>query len=270
MHKGFKLAMCQVNVERNKRKNIQNALRHIDLAAQGDARIVILPEMFVCPYDKDVFEEYSENADDGETVYALSKKAKDLGIYIFGGSIPEKENDKIFNTCFVFSKDGKIIGRHRKIHLFDIDVKNGIRFKESDVLTAGDKVTVIETEFCKIGVAICYDIRFPELSRKMTLMGAEFLVFPGAFNMTTGPAHWELSIRMRALDNQVYLAAVSPARDRNASYVAYGNSMIADPWGSVFARADIFEKIVFAEISKGKIARIRNELPLLKQRREDI
>jgi len=270
MQKGFKLAMCQLQVNIDKRKNIENAFRHIDLAAQGGAELVILPEMFTCPYNIKLFDEYSENETDGETIAALSKKAKELGIYIFGGSIPEKENDKTYNSCFVFSRKGEVIGKHRKMHLFDINIKDRIEFKESDVLTAGNEVTVIQTDLCKIGVAICYDIRFPELSRKMTLMGAELLVLPAAFNMTTGPAHWELSIRTRALDNQFFVAAVSTARDENASYVAYGNSMIADPWGSIFARAGVSEEIIFAEISKEKIDRIRNELPLLKHRREDL
>ena len=137
-------------------------------------------------------------------------------------------------------------------------------------MSAGNQITLIDSELCKIGVAICYDIRFPELSRIMALEGAEIIVIPGAFNMTTGPAHWETLIRGRAIDNQLYVAAASPARNEELSYVAYGNSMVADPWGEVLARAGGEEEIVYADIKLPRIKEIRGELPVLSGRREDI
>ncbi|MEG2199625.1 MAG: carbon-nitrogen hydrolase family protein, partial [Anaerovorax sp.] len=187
-----------------------------------------------------------------------------------GGSIPELDNDKVYNTSFIFDKNGHIIGKHRKMHLFDIDVKGGISFKESDTLTAGNEMTVFDTEYGKMGVAICYDVRFPELFRKMTLAGAKLIILPAAFNMTTGPAHWDLSMRARALDNQIYFAAVSPARDVDSSYVAYGNSCIVTPWGEFCAKTDSREGILYGEIDFDYIEQVRGELPLLLHRRPDL
>ena len=141
---------------------------------------------------------------------------------------------------------------------------------ESDTLTAGEDLTVIDTEFGKIGVAICYDVRFPEWHRKMALAGAKLIVLPAAFNMTTGPVHWDLTMRARALDNQVYFAANSPARDEEGVYVAYGNSCISDPWGKFIAHADEKECILYGDIDFDTVDSIREQLPLLKHRREEL
>jgi predicted amidohydrolase len=156
------------------------------------------------------------------------------------------------------------------MHLFDIDVEGGQYFKESDVLTPGKDVTVFDTEFCRIGLGICYDIRFPELSRLMVLEGAEVIIFPAAFNMTTGPAHWELNFRGRALDNQVYTIGVAPARDMESSYHSYGNSIVASPWGNVLNRMDEKEGFVVQEIDLDYVKKVREQLPLLKHLRRDI
>ncbi len=141
---------------------------------------------------------------------------------------------------------------------------------ESDTLTAGDKATVIDTEFGKIGVGICFDVRFPELFRRMALDGAKVIVLPAAFNMTTGPVHWDLSMRARALDNQVYFAACAPARDEEGVYVSYGNSCIVNPWGQFEAHADADETIIYADIDLDYVDSIRDQLPLLKARRPEL
>ncbi|MCX7921567.1 MAG: carbon-nitrogen hydrolase family protein [Clostridia bacterium] len=266
----FNLAICQMNVEDNKNKNISKALSMIEIAAQNGSDIVVLPEMFNCPYQNSKFAIYAESISGGETVNAISKAARELSVYIIAGSIPEKDGDKLYNSSLIFNRNGDIIGKHRKVHLFDIDVEGKITFKESDTLAAGSEATVVETEFCKLGVAICYDMRFPELLRNMALEGARVIVVPGAFNMVTGPAHWEPLIRVRALDNQVYMAVASPARDINASYVAYGNSMIVDPWGTIVGRAGENEQIIYSQIDLALIEKIRIELPLLKHRRTDV
>ena len=262
----FQLALCQMKVTMDKKQNLATAESMIREAAEKGSKVVALPEMFNCPYSNKYFREYAEDAG-GETVDFLSSLAKELEIYLIGGSIPELENDSIYNTSFSFNKEGKIIGKHRKIHLFDIDVKGGIRFMESDTLTPGETVTIFDTEFCKIGVAICYDVRFPELFRKMTLAGAKLIILPGAFNMTTGPAHWDLTMRARALDNQLYFAAVSPARDTEGPYQAYGNSCVTNPWGEFCGKTDVRESIVYAKIDLDYVDEIRNQLPLLKHRR---
>ena len=265
----FKIGLCQMKGSFDKKESMATAERFVREAAANGAQVISLPEMWNCPYSNDYFREYAETAD-GPTVKFMSELAEELGIYLIGGSIPEIEDDKVYNTSFSFDKEGNIIGRHRKVHLFDIDVKGGIRFMESDTLTAGEDLTVIDTEFCKIGVAICYDVRFPEWHRKMALEGAKVIVLPAAFNMTTGPVHWDLTMRARALDNQVYFAANSPARDEKGPYVAYGNSCIANPWGEFIAHADEKECIIYGEIDLDNVDSIRQQLPLLKHRREGL
>lgn len=256
-------------VEMDKKANVDKAVSFVKMAAAAGADIVALPEMFSCPYSNKYFRDYAET-EDGETVQRLSAVAKEEKIYLVGGSIPELDSDKVYNTSFIFGKNGEVLAKHRKVHLFDIDVEGGIRFMESDTLTPGENVTVFDTEFCKVGVAICYDVRFPEMTRKMALEGAKLVILPAAFNMTTGPVHWDLTMRARALDNQLYFAAVSPARDMEGPYQAWGNSCIADPWGQFAAHTDETEGILFGEIDLDRVEKIRNELPLLKHRRPEI
>ncbi len=269
MKEQFKLAICQMKVVDDKKLNIDKAVSIIEAAAQNNANLIILPEMFNCPYDIDKFREYAEKREDSKTLKSISKASKKFGVHIIAGSIPELEDEKIYNSSFAFN-NGKFLGLYRKIHLFDINIPDKITFKESEVLTAGNQITVLNTELCKIGIVICYDMRFPELLRLITLKGAKIIIMPGAFNMTTGPAHWETLIRTRAIDNQVYVAAASPARNNNLSYVAYGNSMIVNPWGKVLARAEEKEEIIYANINLNEVEEVREELPLLKNRREDI
>lgn len=270
MEERFKLAVCQMNVRDKKIQNIEKALLNIETAAKNGSDIVVLPEMFNCPYNNSKFHEYAEDGENGETVKAVAKAAKESKVYLVAGSIPEYKEGRLYNTSFVFDKSGEVIGVHRKMHLFDVDVSGKIKFKESDTLFPGNNITVVDTEYCKIGIAICYDIRFPELIRLMALEGAKVIVIPAAFNMVTGPAHWDILIRGRAVDNQVFVTAASPARDENSGYVAYGNSMIADPWGNILAKAGSGEEIVYSDINLNELDRVRNELPLLKHRREDV
>lgn len=147
----FKLGLCQMKGSFNKKESMQKAEKFIREAAGNGAEIISLPEMWNCPYSNDYFRKYAEK-ESGETVEFLSSIASDLGIYLIGGSIPEIDGEDVFNTSFSFDRKGNIIGKHRKVHLFDIDVKGGIRFMESDTLTAGHDMTIIDTEFCKVGV----------------------------------------------------------------------------------------------------------------------
>ncbi|MDO8686263.1 MAG: carbon-nitrogen hydrolase family protein [Clostridiales bacterium] len=275
------LALCQMKVVKNKISNIEKAVSMLETAASRGAEIAVLPEMFNCPYDISYFREYSEidpikltapenhNAN-SVTICAISEAARRLSITVVAGSIPENDNNRIYNTCFVFDSEGRIIAKHRKIHLFDIDMPEKITFKESAVLSPGNTLGLFDTDFCKAGVMICYDMRFPELMRQYALAGAEVVFVPAAFNMVTGPAHWKLTIRARALDNQIYVAAVSPSRDISTSYIAYGHSMLAGPCGDTVATLKEDEGILFSEINMEKIKEIRNQLPLLKHRREDV
>ncbi|MBI9104795.1 MAG: carbon-nitrogen hydrolase family protein [Spirochaetales bacterium] len=264
------LALCQTAVTADKEKNILNAEDDIAKAARMGADLAVLPEMFNCPYENSWFLKFAE-PEGGSTYTRLSKLARKSGIILVGGSIPEVDDEgKIYNTSYSFNPRGELIGKHRKAHLFDIDIKGGQKFRESDTLSPGEKVTVIDTEFGKIGVAICFDIRFPELFRAMTLAGARLIIVPAAFNMTTGPAHWELTFRMRAVDNQVFMAGAAPARDESASYISYGNSIITNPWGEVISRLGPEEGILFQEINLEEVEEIREQLPLISSLKREL
>jgi omega-amidase len=265
----IQISICQMNVSHNKKANLAMAKSFVTDAAAAGSKIVVLPEMFNCPYEGSFFKKFAEKFP-GPTTDFISNLAKDLSIYIIGGSIPEKENDKIYNTSYTFNPEGQLIGKHRKVHLFDVDIQGGIKFKESDTLSCGDNVTVFDTKYCKIGVAVCYDIRFCELLKKMALLEAKIIVIPAAFNMTTGPAHWHLLARTRALDNQVYIIAASPARNEKDVYISYGHSLVADPWGKIIAEKDEKEGLLICEIDLDYIEQIRKQLPLLEHRRNEI
>jgi len=264
-----KIGLIQMRIQEEKMKNIETAKKFITKLAEEGADIAVLPEMFNCPYNTDNFPIYAE--EEGEETYQiLSNLARENNIYLVAGSIPERERDKIYNTSFVFDRKGNKIGKHRKMHLFDIDVKGGQYFKESDTLSPGSELNVFETEFGKFGLAICYDFRFPEVGRILVEKGAKAIIVPAAFNMTTGPAHWEIMFRSRALDNQVYTIGVAPARDEKSSYVSYANSIVVSPWGNVIERMDEKESYRIVEIDFDYVEKVRNELPLLKHRRTDV
>ncbi|MGM0396785.1 MAG: carbon-nitrogen hydrolase family protein [Bacillota bacterium] len=262
-------ALIQMKVVEGKEKNLQTAERMLREAARGGARLLVLPEMFNVPYDNGNFPDYAEEYP-GNTTEFLMKMARELDVYIAGGSIPERDEGKIFNTSYIYSPKGELIGKHRKAHLFDIDVKGGITFKESDVLSPGDQSTIFQVDGINVGLIICYDIRFPEFTRKLSLQGAQVVLVPAAFNMVTGPAHWHLSARARALDNQVYMLLCSQSRNQEGLYVAYGHSLVAGPWGDIISELDIDEGILHVTIDTDKIEKVRNELPLLKHRREEL
>lgn len=197
--------------------------------------------------------------------------AKEKGVYLVGGSIPEAEGKKFYNTSLTFNPAGELLATHRKVHLFDIDIPGKIKFKESDVLSPGNKITIVDLpEYGKIAIAICYDIRFPELATIASRHGAFALIYPGAFNTTTGPLHWRLQGQARAMDNQVYVAMCSPARDMEASYHAYGHSLVVDPNAEVLVEAKEGEEIVFAELKGEVIEQTRRGIPITTQRRFDV
>lgn len=266
----FQLALCQMQVVDDKAKNIEHARDMVRRAAAQGSDLVILPEMFNCPYQAKLFPSYAETYPGGETIAMLASTAAEEGICLVGGSIPESEGGRVYNTSFVFGPDGRLLGRHRKIHLFDVDLPGGLSVRESSTLGSGEDLTVIETGLCTLGVVICYDIRFPELIRLLALRGVQLLVVPAAFNLTTGPAHWDLVFRGRAVDNQLFVAAASPARDPNAPYVAYGHSMVVDPWGNKLAAAEDRETVLTAQIDLGLVDEIRGRLPLLRHRRPEL
>lgn len=258
----MKIAAIQMAVGQDKMENVMRAGRYLEQAAAQGADLAVLPEMFCCPYQTELFPVYAER-EGQETWKMLAGYAKTHGIYLVAGSMPELGDDnRVYNTSYVFDRRGRQIGKHRKVHLFDIDVEGGQYFKESDTLWAGEGMTLFETEFGTMGLCICFDIRFPELFGQMAAGGAKMVFVPAAFNMTTGPAHWELLFRARALDYQMYVMGCAPMRDETASYHSWGHSILTDPWGRVVCQLDEKEGILTAQIDWELLERVRREIPL--------
>lgn len=267
--KDFKIATCQMNVVDNKDTNIEHAIQLIKKASSNGAKLITLPEMFNTPYDNSKFIEYCEEETRSKTLNSMQDIAREENIYLQSGSIPEKESNHLYNTAYLINPKGKIIGKHRKMHMFDIDTDN-MKFTESDTLTPGDSVTTIKTPLANISIAICYDIRFPELWTLMNKNNTDIILLPGAFNKTTGPLHWETLIKARAIDNQCYVVATSPSQIENPYYVAWGHSMIVNPWGKIIAKAHENEEILYANITQSSLSSVRNQIPVLTNRRNDI
>jgi predicted amidohydrolase len=277
LRKPLKLSCVQLACGADKAANLLRARSKVLEAARSGANLVVLPECFNSPYGCDYFPHYAETLlpsppteSQSPSFHALSKMAAEAGIYLVGGSIPEvaPSTGKHYNTCLVFGPDGEHLATHRKVHLFDIDIPGQITFRESDVLSPGNHVTIIDLpEYGKLSVTICYDIRFPELAMIAARKGCFALISPGAFNLTTGPMHWRLLAQVRAMDNQMYVAMCSPARDMGATYHAWGHSLIVDPTASVVVEADHSETIVSAKLDVKKIEEARRGIPVSTQRR---
>jgi omega-amidase len=266
----FKIALCQTKVFLDKQKNVENAVLNIREAAKNDAKIISLPEMFNCPYSIEKFLDYGEYETDSKTLRALKDVCKTEKVYLIAGSIPEIEEDNVYNTSYIIGPNGEILSKYRKIHLFDIDLEGGTKFIESSKISKGSNIAVLETEYCKIGVCICYDIRFPELIGRMALMDVKLIFAPAAFSNITGPKHWEVLLKARALDNQLYISGISPSRDCEGDYKPYANSMVINPWGDIVAKAGEAPEIIYANIDMNYIDKVRNELPVIKHRRPEI
>jgi len=275
MQKKFKLALCQFKVIDDKIANLKTAESFIVRASQSNPDIIILPEYFNCPVGMNYTEKHSELESDSQSLSLISSLAKSLNKYIVAGSIPIKDeaSDKFFNTSFVFDRNGKQIARHRKVHLFDIDIPGKMTYQESKTLSPGSEFTYFETEFCNVGLGICYDIRFPEYAQILKKnYNIDLLIYPAAFNTTTGPMHWELLMRSRALDNNVHIAMCSPARNTENPnvYQCYGFSSIYDPYAKLIATTGFEEDIIFGEIDLQSNRDIEQQIPTWKQKRFDM
>ncbi|KAI4154753.1 MAG: hypothetical protein LQ340_001468 [Diploschistes diacapsis] len=290
----LKLALIQLATGSNKSHNLSHAQSKIQEAARAGANLIVLPECFNSPYGTQYFPQYAEELSSSSSsttattelakseppteaqspsYHMLSRTAAETKTYLLGGSVPEyvAATKKYHNTSLLFSPTGDLVAAHRKVHLFDIDIPGKISFHESEVLSPGNKVSLVDVPpYGRIGLAICYDVRFPELATVAARHGAFLLLYPGAFNLTTGPLHWELQARARAVDNQVYVALCSPARDLDASYHAWGHSMVVDPNAEIVGQAGVEEEIVYAELRGERIEEVRKGIPLEGQRRFDV
>ncbi|KIY50224.1 carbon-nitrogen hydrolase [Fistulina hepatica ATCC 64428] len=286
--KPFILALVQLGgIGSVKADNLKHARDMVLKAAAGqDSKkpdLIVLPECFNSPYGVTHFPAYAETigyrpgqdydpaSSKSESVKMLSSVAKETSTWLIGGrSIPELDDDKLYNTCTVYSPSGELVAMHRKVHLFDVDIPGKIAFKESATLTAGNTMNYFDTDFARIGLGICYDIRFFELAAISARRGCHCLIYPSAFNMTTGPLHWELLQRARAVDNQVFVSMCSPARDLTAGYHAWGHSMVVDPMGNILSEATETESISYVNIDPTVFNEARAGIPVTKQRRYDV
>jgi predicted amidohydrolase len=264
----LRVACVQLSARAEKSENIATAEGLVAEAAADGAELVALPEKWNAFGSVDTMRAAAEPLEGGETVSAMAGWARKHGITLVGGSITESREgrEKLSNTCVVFSPEGEIAAVYRKIHLFDVEV-GGLVYRESEAEEPGDESVVVETAGWETGLTICYDLRFPELFRKLALDGAELITVPAAFTLATGKDHWELLLRARAVENQCYVAAPNQWGITHDGKAAYGRSVIVDPWGTVLATAPDEDCVIVADLDRERMRSIRSFLPSLANRR---
>jgi predicted amidohydrolase len=262
------MGAVQMTSTADRGRNLDTALRLVNEAADLGAKLVALPENFAYMGPEEGRLATAETVD-GPTLGALRELAKKRSIFVVAGSIAEKSaNPRMTaNTSAVVADDGSIVAVYRKIHLFDVNIPDGARYAESEVVIPGDKVVVAPTPLGRIGLTVCYDLRFPELYRKLASLGAEVITIPAAFTLFTGKDHWEVLIRARAIENLAYVIAPAQVGRHSANRQTFGNAMIVDPWGVVLARCPDGEGVCVAPFSRARLERCRVELPALKHRK---
>ena len=264
----FTAAAIQMLASDDKEANLRAAEAGVREAAARGARVIALPEVFSWRGDK-AGEKKNAEPLSGRTADLMARLARELGIYLLAGSFLEDipEVQKCYNTSLFFGPEGNLLARYRKIHLFDVAIERGVSTLESETRQPGAEVIVAETEFCRMGLSICYDLRFPELYRSLVGKGAQVIFVPAAFTAFTGEAHWEPLMRARAIENQVYIIAPDQIGHNPKSFATYGNSMIVDPWGRILARAPDVPAVITAEIDLAYLEKVRQELPALTHRK---
>ena len=266
----YTAAAIQMRTGSDRGANLARAEALVRDAATRGARLVVLPEVFAwrgpAPGEATVAEPVP-----GPTTARLGALAKELGLWLLAGSLHERAagEPRAFNTSCLFDPRGEMLARYRKIHLFDVDLPERVVVQESATRAPGGEVVAIPTDVGTLGLSICYDLRFPELYRRLARAGAEVLLVPSAFTFPTGAAHWEVLVRARAIENQCWVVAADQAGTSPQGFADWGDSMIVDPWGRVVARAGDGEAVVTAEIDLDHVARVRRELPALAHARLD-
>lgn len=269
MLRKYLMGVIQMDTRDNYEENMEAACRYIDEAAARGARLVTFPEVFnyigVEPRE-------AEEIPDGPTISLMAEKARKHGIWIHCGSISEvnHEGEKKYNTTVLLNPDGVEVARYRKLHAFDITLLDGTETRESDRMQIGKDVVMVDTELGRLGLSICYDIRFPELYRYMAMNGCQVIFTPANFQMQTGKDHWEIILRTRAVENTCYIAAAAQIGKKRGVSLSYGSSMVVNPWGTVTARAPETAGVTMAEIDLDYLDKVRRDLPCLKNRRDDV
>lgn len=257
-------AAIQMAAGNDKAANLERAERLIRLAAARGANLVALPETFNWR-GKRAEEPAAAEPLEGPSLGLIARLARELDVHIVAGSITEEApgRAKRYNTCALIGADGARLGVYRKIHLFDIDLPGRVTVRESDVKLHGAEIVAVRTPLGTVGLSVCYDLRFPELYRRLTFAGAEIITVPSCFTFPTGEAHWEALLRARAIENQAYVIAPAQFGPNVHGFSDYGNSAIVDPWGRMIGRAADQEGVVIAPIDLDYVAKVRRELPAL-------
>jgi predicted amidohydrolase len=263
----LRVACVQMTSGPDKAANIEQAEGLVAQAAAAGAELVVLPEKWNAIGPPDVLHAAGEPLETGESVEAMSGWAARHGITLVGGSISERREgrEKLSNTSLVFDREGELTAVYRKIHLFDVDV-GGRSYRESDAEEPGDEVVVAEADGWRVGLSVCYDIRFPELYRILALEGAELVTVPAHFTLYTGKDHWHLLLRARAVENTYFVAAAAQIGEPWPGRPSYGRSLIADPWGIVVAEAPDEKTVVVADVDRARLRAVREQLPSLANR----
>lgn len=265
------VGLVQANSQDDPQANLDEVLAGIDRAARMGAQFVSLPETWNYLGEKDG-EVAAAVTIPGDLTDALAEKARQQGIWLHAGSVIERVDGqhRFSNTTLVFDPRGEVVARYRKIHLFDVDIEGQASFRESDTIAPGDEVVTFDMDGTRVGLAICYDLRFPELFRKMTLAGAEIIMLPAAFTLMTGKDHWEPLIRARAIENTVFMVAAAQVGPHPPGRMCYGRSMVVDPWGVVLAQAGDIPTVITATLEMDEISRVRGQIPSLNNRMPDL
>ncbi|MEJ7728911.1 MAG: carbon-nitrogen hydrolase family protein [Polyangiaceae bacterium] len=265
------VAAVQLSSQDDLADNLRRTCALIDEAAARGARLVLLPENFAFFGDEAGKAAVAEDLDhaDGPIGGALRERARARSIWVVAGGMPERSPDaaRPYNTCAVFAPTGQVSDRYRKVHLFDVDIAHGGRYRESDSTTAGDGAHVAEAAGARVGLSVCYDLRFPELYRALVQRGAELLVVPAAFTLMTGKDHWHVLLRARAIESQCFVLAAAQWGKHPRNRQTYGKSCIVDPWGEVIAQASEGEGVITARLDPAYLEQVRTTLPSLTHRR---
>ena len=263
----MRVAVCQLNARDDRAQNLSVARDLLGRAASAGAELAVLPEYvdYLGPGETAPKPERV----DGEFAAFFGAAARELGIWVHAGSFHEVGPDerRTYNTSLVFNPAGDLVATYRKIHLYDVEIPGRVSYKESNSVAPGDQTVVTDVAGLPTGLSICYDLRFPELYRRLAIDGAKMIVVPAAFMLHTGRDHWEVLLRARAIESQCYVVAAGQIGDHDPRRTCFGRSMIIDPWGTVLAQAPDTVGIVTAEIDLGRLDEIRTELPSLANRR---
>ncbi|MGK4004137.1 carbon-nitrogen hydrolase family protein [Sorangium sp. So ce1036] len=264
-------AALQLSSQEDVGENLARVEARIVEAANRGATTVVLPENFAYMGSEEKKRSIAEDLDAGvgPIVRCLAEAARSARVTIVAGGFPERAPDpaRPYNTCAVFAPDGRLTARYRKIHLFDVEIADGTKYRESASTSAGDRPVVTEIDGVKLGLSICYDVRFPELYRALSSAGAEAVVVPAAFTLLTGKDHWLVLLRARAIEAQAYVVAAAQWGKHPGGRATFGKSCVIDPWGEVIAQASEGEGIVVATLDPAYLDRVRTNLPALRHRR---